>query len=703
MRFFVLLSLLLGMVSPALAYDEWQGFAEPFPIRDAVLMDGALMLATDGGMRYKGPQGDILFTSEKGLETSVFYGVTRAEGGLYAISEYGLVARFTGQRWEIVNRSFLSRKTRVVPGMVASAENILVIPFENIVSLFDVTTNTSIISLERVGDVSLSAHSPERIEIRGDSLFVATSVGSFVRVMDWKNLPADRRLSDPESWKRIETCVACRDSLHVTVGGRALEDTSLFLNGVSRIRWILEDKDIAYLVGPDEIFMYRNGTLEDYTKYRQYQLGSVYEMQAIPGGGVVAASPSGRISVGDGENWLEPTMLYYYGNELESYSYRMKVLSVSKENIVMYHVWGMGLFIYNDLGANPRYFLTPDVESCMDQFFDNYPVTVGTTVAPDGSGFLAGMAVEKGRYGLLYITKDGDVSCAKGIGSTTRAGPMVARKDGSDWVIYVSARETFDTFAMGAVDVIRVQDPSRNGGRLVGAERKTVASLDNRTPVDMALNEKDNVLWMVTTSGVGYMELDKDTVRKPASMNGLMGAEFTSMDVDPQGNLWIGSANQGAYRLEVHGDAFDTLSVSHYTSKNGLLKDNVSDVVVDKVLGMVWFGHENGVSRYRRNDLRDASTFMTDSATAKVKVYPVPYRPREFPYLTIDNISEGARVDIYNRGGSLIRSFAGKDVHGGKVEWNGCGKNGALAAPGVYYYVVRTSKKTEKGKFLVIH
>jgi hypothetical protein len=703
-RFLIYLSLFLGLISSAIASDEWQGFAEPFPIRDAILNDGALMLATDGGMRYRTSEGDALFTSDRGLETSVFYGVAKVDGYVYAVSEYGQVAKYVASTWVVVNRSFLFRKSRVIPGMVASAEKILVIPFEDVIAFFDVSTNNSIISLERVGDVSLSMYPPERIEIRGDSLFVSTLRGSFVRIMDWKKLAEDRRLADPDSWSRVETCVACRDSLHVIVGGKSLTDSVLFRDGVSRIRWVLEDKDYAYLVGTNEIFKYSNGHLEDITKYQRYQLGPAYEVQPLADGGVIAASPSGRISLSDGSIWSEPLVMFNgLGNELESYAYRMKVLSVLDGGMLLYHVWGMGLLLYRDYGQNSHYFLTPSVQSCMDQFVDNYSVTVGTTVAPDGSGFFAGMSVQKGNYGLLYMTKDGDVSCAAGIGSTTRAGPLVARRDGSDWVIYVSARESFDVFATGALDVIRIQDPSKNGGRLVGAERKTIASIDNRTPVDLALNEKDNVLWLVTSSGIGYMELDKDTVRKPVSMNGLQGAEYTSLDLDPHGNLWVGSSNRGAYRLEILGDTFDTLSVTQYTSKSGLLTDNVTDIAVDKVLGMVWFTHDNGVSRYKRNDLRDASTFMTDSATAKVKVYPVPFRPFVFPYVTIDNISEGARVDIYNRGGSLIRSFAGKDVHGGKVEWDGNGKNGALVAPGVYYYVVRTSKKTEKGKFLIVH
>lgn len=704
MRFLIYLSLFLGLISSAFASDEWQGFAEPFPIRDAIRIEHVLMLATDGGMRYRTSEGDFLFTSEKGLETSVFYGVAMVKGTAYAISEYGLVARYAGDSWVVENRSFLSRKSRVIPGMVASAENILVIPFEDVIAFFDVSTKSSIISLERVANVSLSLSPPERIEIRGDSLFVSTVRGSFVRVMDWKNLAADKRLADPETWKPVETCVACWDSLHVVVGGKTLTDSVLYRDGVSRIRWVLEGKDFTYLVGPSEIFKYENGQLKDLSKHEIYQLGSAYEVRALPKGGAIAASPSGSIALSDGSIWSEPIVMYNgLGNDVEAYANRMKVLSVLDDGVLLYHVWGMGLFVYRGLGNEPHYFLTPWIESCMEQFADHYSVTVGTTEAPDGSGFLAGISVEKGKYSLLYITKDGDVSCATGIGSTTRAGPLVAKRDGDDWVVYVSARESFDVFAIGALDVIRIPAPSKNGGRLVGVERKTIASIDNRTPVDLALNEKDGVLWLVTTSGVGYMELDQDTVRKPVSMNGLQGAEYTSLDLDPHGNLWIGSSNRGAYRLEVRRESFDTLSVTQYTSRNGLLADNVSDVAVDKKLGMVWFTHENGVSRYRRNDLRDASVFMTDSAEAKVKAYPIPFRPTVFPYLTIDNISEGARVDIYNRGGSLIWSFAGKDVHGGKVEWDGNGKNGKLVAPGVYYYVVRTSQKTVKGKILVVH
>ena len=133
-----------------------------------------------------------------------------------------------------------------------------------------------------------------------------------------------------------------------------------------------------------------------------------------------------------------------------------------------------------------------------------------------------------------------------------------------------------------------------------------------------------------------------------------------------------------------------------------MLSNHVNDLSVDPVLGRIWFSHETGVSSLQRMEARDASSFMTDSAQA-VKAYPNPFRPRVHRVFTIDRIDENAGVSIYNRGGSLIRSFHGNEILGGRLEWDGFGKDGKLVAPGVYYYVVKTSSKAKKGKFIIIH
>ena len=227
--------------------------------------------------------------------------------------------------------------------------------------------------------------------------------------------------------------------------------------------------------------------------------------------------------------------------------------------------------------------------------------------------------------------------------------------------------------------------------------------LDGFAPIDLALDSKNEVLWVATPSKVGYMNLDQDTIQTPSSVSGLLGAEYTSLSLDPHGNLWVGTAAQGIFRLSRKGNSYDTLSTLHITSKNGMLSDAVDDLVVNPVKGVLWIAHSRGVSWYKRNDLRENESFMTDSAAAEVVAYPNPFRPKIHRYITFDFLAEDATLSIYNRGGALIRFFSNGDMFGGRVDWDGKDKNGKLVVPGVYYYVVKNSKKTKKGKFIIIH
>ena len=709
MKFFLTLLFVIIGLQPVFAIEEWQNFTEPFPIRDAAGTGIGVWLATDGGLRYRDADADYVYSPSKGLEASVFYGVVSTPYGVFAVSEFGLIARlkddFTG--WDVLNRSFLSGKVRVVPGMLEHSGTNLVIAFENKIAFVDMLSGSSILSVDRIGDVSLSVYGPQQIEVRGDSLYVETVRGTLVRKMDWDHLAEDMRLVDPETWTRVKgACVLCRDSMLVMPDGKELKDSLLFYDGKSLVKWRFDYEGITYLVGHNLIVRYEKGKLQDLTKYVPFQLGGAYEVAAMPEGGVVAVSTDGRLSANPGIFWFEPTILFQgFGNQSESYNNRVKALSVLNEDRILYHIWGLGFFMYSEKGYNPYYYIMPWDDTCVDQYIDSCTVAVGTTVAPDRSGFLVATAAQKTNYSVDYISKDGDVSCATGAGSTNHAGPIVARMDenGSDWIAYVSSRENFSAFATGGLDIVRFPSPSKNGGRIVDPKVKSIAGLDGNTPIDMAIDEEREVLWLVSATGIGYMEFDKDSIRKPVSMNGLVGAEFTSIDVDRLGNVWVGTTQQGAYRLSRRGSSFDTLTVSHYTMTEGLLNNTVLDLAVDGAIGVVWFAHENGVSLYQRNDLRKPKDVTADSVEADIKVYPVPFRPRVHSFLKIDNIPEDSRVDIYNRGGSLIRSFVGDGVAGGLVEWDGTGKNGMLVAPGVYYYVVRANSKAKKGKFLVIH
>jgi hypothetical protein len=654
-----LVSLFLGLAFA----DEWKVFSIPSPVYSSIAYDSGTVYATEGGIQFVTPRVNRVYTAADGLGATSFYAVAQTDSKIYGVSEYGLIAAYdkgTG-RWEVVNRSYLNNNICAVPGQAVAAGNVLVVAFEDRIGFFQTDKSAFLLSIEKIGDYSLTTKPPQKLLVHGDSLYVSLGDVSYERKMDWENLSKDMRLADPSSWKKRKS---------------------------------------AFPASPSQKAAARDSVINNFT------LGRAYNFTPVSKGGVVAASPEGWMDYSDGYSWRGMVPIWNgLGNPTEAYDYRMKILSATGDGILLSHVWGMGLFLFGDDGYSIiREFTPRDDNSCLDEYIEDYTVAVGTTVTPDSSGFLVATS-EKSRYGLVYISKYGDISCAKAVGTTPLAGPLTAKLDSAtgEWLVYVSSREEAVASLTGSLDLLRVTPPSQNGGRLVVSQKKNYPTPEGKTPVDFAFDKDAGNLWMITVGNLAYMDEDRDTLIQPQSTKGLMGAEYTSIDRDVQGNIWLGSSNQGVFRLTKYKKSRDTLSVVHFTTKDGLLSNRVHDMAIDPVLGMAWFAHDVGITRYSRNDLRNAQKFMTSEAPAGVKAYPNPFRPKLGHRLVIDNIAEDSFVSIYNRGGSLVRSFRNAEVLGGRAEWDGLDKNGKLVAPGVYHYVVRKGSKKETGKIILVH
>lgn len=660
---------LLLLTSTVLA-DEWKVFSQPSPVYSAIPYDSGYVLATGGGVQFSTPRIKRLWTSADGLGATAFMGVAQTDAKIYAVSEYGLVTSFDKKTssWSIANRSYLNKKVQVVPGQVISKKNNLVVAFEDRLAFFDTDQSSFFLTIDKIGNTSLVTRSPQKISIKDDSLFVLLGTEVYGRKMNWANMEADVRLVDPTSW----------------VKKKNISDADRYFES--------QKQDVS--------------KIERETLFNNYALDSVYEMTAVSGGGIVAATSNGWMAYSDGYNWLNSVPIWNgMGSYTGSYDNRMKVLSALDNGLLLAHVWGMGFFLFKDNGYTLFKTWTPqDENSCLDEYLDDYTVAIGTTAAPDSSGFLVATSGQKS-YGLAYITKDGDISCLSEIGSSPIVGTLAAKTDAEtgEWLVYVSSREAFYVSLGGSLDVFRLPPPSKNGGRLLVSEKKNYATPGGKAPLDFVFDKDDNALWMVTVGSLAYMDEDRDTLVQPSSTKGLIGAEYTSMDRDVQGNIWLGTADQGVFRLSKRKKSKDTLAVERWATEQGLLSNKVHDLAIDPIKGMIWFAHDGGVTRYSRKDLRNAEKMMTSEAPAEVKAYPNPFRPKQGQRLVIDNISEDSFVSVYNRGGALVKSFYDSDVLGGRAEWDGTDKTGKLVAPGVYHYVVRKGSKKKTGKIILIH
>lgn len=735
----ILLLLLLGSVLSYGAKDI-EGYSIPLDIHSATTFRNALYVATDGGIRTF-IQGDVseVYTADDGLETTQFYSVFGNQKGLFAVSSKGLIAMQANLRepFTVINRSFLSSNAEVIPGLIDIAESVMVLGFEDKIALIDLISGRSLISLTTIGSHRLSTSSVTALNIKDDSLFVAINNEVYVRKMDWINLEADLFLADPSTWKpvsipalvpdTIRAIAWIEDSLVVRkekgtlsydsnrkkteaylnssqlfLNGQKINDPMLSKNDSSQIEWILETDKEAYFVGPRTVIYRKDKKWKDVSAWANYSLGPVHQIQSFKTGGIFAASPYGYLAWSDGYSWTPKHLVNFtpFIFEQESIVFKMKSIALDRNGYMIYGLWGGGFLLLNESGLQIYKHISPST-SCIDNFLENYIVSIGSVTAPDQSGFLVSYWSSE-QYGFAYISLEGEVSCANKIGSTPYPGPLTVRispEDPNKWEVYSSAGNSNQVSSKGSLDVFTFTAPSKTGGRLLDVDVQTYEGPNNERIIDLDFDATGR-LWLAGYSSIGY--LDDDQIQLPHKISGYSGAVNSSLGVDVQGNIWVGT-NQGAYRLTPKNGLPDILTAINYKMKDGLLSNEIYDLGIDSTKGMIWFGHNNGITRYTRKDLRKADSFMTKEAPKKPIAYPNPFMPKTQGKVVIDYIAEESTVQIYNAGGALVRSFTGEELLGGRLEWDGRDLSGRLVAPGLYHYFVRKEDKREKGKLIIVH
>ncbi len=85
---------------------------------------------------------------------------------------------------------------------------------------------------------------------------------------------------------------------------------------------------------------------------------------------------------------------------------------------------------------------------------------------------------------------------------------------------------------------------------------------------------------------------------------------------------------------------------------------------------------------------------------ADIFVYPQPARVSQ-EWLGFANVAPGARVDIFDIGGRMIKTLIENDGNGG-IRWDLTNENGEKIAAGIYLFFARGGDKTKSGKFTIV-
>lgn len=730
----ILRSFLFFIVSVAFAADGWNNFSRTENFYAGAVANGTLILATDGGVRFIYSNGfSEVYSSEDGLESSIIYGVVHAANGeILTVSDKGLIATYEGNgRFITVNRSYALNGTELVQGLAVTSDSILVLGFRDKISFFDYVSRKSVMTLSRIGDVSLKALSPSAMLVQGDSLFVALGSEVYVREVNWQALAQDILLADPDSWT-LAGSYDSGDTAKVTIRHLAwnkgalsvsfdktlspivaLKDTlsagkfaNLWKNDSSKVQQVLESEEGAYLVGKDSVWFYNGAELSNVSAWSYFPLRTPYAATPYVGGkgGVTVYSTYGEFGWSDGGGWVSqeaPNDLGFYGG-MEAYDRLLKNVSTLADGNVLVGIWGFGFRMHPDNGTNRGVEISPSENTCVEEYFTDFIVPVGITPSPDSIGWLVSYW-GKSAYGIAYIDESGSVSCANGVGSGKFAGPLRASwsDDSTEWILYSSAGRTEGTEGSGLLDIFTITPISQTGGELKIVEQMTVPTPDNRYLIDMDL-DKAGRLWAITYSTIAYWEVGMDSVQPPHKTSNFEQASLTSLAMDPNDRLWVGTLGSGVYMIKKVASNPDTMKATKFVTRNGLMNDIVYDVAIDARLGIAWFVHKNGMSAYSRSDLRETEAYMT-SKGPEVKVYPNPVHLNWGQQIKFENVAEDATISVYNSGAHLVKFFAGDELDGGRVTWDGKDRRGVYVAPGVYHYLIKKGSKKKQGKLLILH
>ncbi len=175
----------------------------------------------------------------------------------------------------------------------------------------------------------------------------------------------------------------------------------------------------------------------------------------------------------------------------------------------------------------------------------------------------------------------------------------------------------------------------------------------------------------------------------------------------------------GENGLFISSDGGDTwVKSAQIKSANTFLKASTEFQSATSTNDRVWIGTTDGIistNDYGKSweitrvnfPLSGGNAYDETAKSVDSYAYPNPYSPNQHEIVRIrfeNNSSGNVTVRIFDFGMNLVRKLDDLQASGGDYEavWNGIDEYGRKVANGPYFYVIETSEKTIKGKFLLI-
>jgi streptogramin lyase len=219
--------------------------------------------------------------------------------------------------------------------------------------------------------------------------------------------------------------------------------------------------------------------------------------------------------------------------------------------------------------------------------------------------------------------------------------------------------------------------------------------LTSSTVTSIAL-DNDGEVWLGTALGITVIAEPRFPTSSVSQV--YLGAVYDQfincIVVDPLNNKWVGTKN-GVLVLSPDGTSL--LQQYSVASTNGKLVDNnVLSIAFDKKRGIAYFGTENGLSSLEIPIIQPAEQF------SKLRVGPNPFIIPSSGTVTISGLVDNSVIKILTLNGTLVKEFQAQG--GGRAFWDGKDSDEKLVGSGIYFLVAYdiTGTQVSTAKIAVI-
>lgn len=216
--------------------------------------------------------------------------------------------------------------------------------------------------------------------------------------------------------------------------------------------------------------------------------------------------------------------------------------------------------------------------------------------------------------------------------------------------------------------------------------------------------DRQNQLWVGTDKGLRVVynpssfinetpEVDDIIILDDGIARELLFQQYiTDIEVDGSNNKWIATLDTGLYYFSSDGQE----TIFHFTKDNSPLPtNNVLDVALDEVNGVVYIATDKGLISFKSNTSKPQKT-LEDAY-----VYPNPVRPTfniTQDKVKIKGLTDNVNIKITDIEGNLVTEAESRinsrfkgynlEVDGGTALWNGKNLSGRVVASGVYIILI---------------